>query len=275
MLLLILGFRFYFYRHFVASGMGEFHRSNFHFAILLITIGLISSAGYLVNDIFDVETDKINKPNKKLPYSSDTRWIIYSFMNILAVIFTFLLSDNLTLKIILIGTIVLLYLYSSIFQKRILIGNFIVAFLSGTLPFTYLFFEGLSVDSDYNLVKISLIIFYAILAFSITLLREIVKDKEDEKGDQLAEYKTLANSISERSFKIVTNLYIVISIALVNLLINYLKLEIYQGNKIYFWVACSFLFISSLYYIFKSNYKKTSLILKLTLFLGVLFLYIL
>ncbi|MDO9262141.1 MAG: prenyltransferase, partial [Flavobacteriaceae bacterium] len=37
---------------------------NFRFFILLISTVLISAAGYLINDIHDIETDRINKPNK-------------------------------------------------------------------------------------------------------------------------------------------------------------------------------------------------------------------
>lgn len=275
MLGLLVGFRIYFYKHYVAEGLEAFARTNFDFTLLLLTIGIISSAGYLVNDIFDVETDKVNKPTKKLPYNKATLWVIYSSMNIFAVILTFIVSDNIAIKAILLGTIIALYLYSFIFQKLILIGNFIIAFLSGLLPFVYLFFEGISINTDYDRAKIGIVIFYSIIAFSITLLREVIKDKQDEKGDQLAGYRTLSNSISLFSFNLVTVLYLVVSSILTVFFILGTKLHVFHQDKMYFWLICYAIYISSSYFILKGNYKRGSLVLKLTLFIGILFLYLL
>lgn len=275
MLLLLVGFRVYFYKHFISEGLAYFTRSNFEFSILLLVVGIISNAGYLVNDILDVEADKINKPNKKLPYSKNTLWIIYSFMNIFSAILIVLFLENSFIKAILFATIILLYLYSLVFQKIILIGNFTIAFLSGILPFVYLVFEGLDRDDNCNLAMTSVVLFYAVIAFLITFLREVVKDKEDEKGDELVGCKTFSNTVSEVFFKIITTSYLVVSLVLIHLFIKDMNVGVYSGSNKYFWIICSLFYLSSAYYLLKSNYKTTSTILKTTLFIGVLFLFLL
>ena len=40
--------------------------SNFNFSILVFTTLIIAAAGYIMNDIYDIEADIINKPNKVL-----------------------------------------------------------------------------------------------------------------------------------------------------------------------------------------------------------------
>ncbi len=223
MLLLLAGLRFYFWKHFVKLEVYSFERSSTDFLYLLLTIGLISVGGYLVNDLFDIEVDKVNKPEKKLPFSKPVLWLIYIGVNVLAIIIVLLISENSLTEIILLGTIILLFLYSFAFQKLPLIGNILVAVLAGVLPVLYLVFDSITVDfsnavmlSDYgvnlNLQLTSVIFLYFSIGFGITLLREFVKDIEDLKGDKLSNYKTLPVLASIRMSKILFYIFSVLFI---------------------------------------------------------------
>ncbi len=266
MLGLLFGLKKYFQLHF---DLDYFIRNDFDFYLLLITVGLISSGGYLVNDIFDVETDKVNKPEKQLPYSSNTRWIIYLMLNVFAATLTFYIAQNVVTIFILLGTIILLFFYSFIFQKVILIGNLIVAFLASILPFLFLVFY----IEQPNKSMLSIIYFYSIMAFIVTLLREIVKDKEDEEGDEKTGYKTLAVLSNDLFLKYITISYLVISSVLFLFLIYIFNFGVLLESQNYFWIICALVYWSSLIFILQSKYNKVSSALKLTLFLGVLFLY--
>ena len=82
MLLLLVGLKVFNYHSFVQGGNYVFLRSTTAFIFFLMTVGLISIAGYLVNDIVDVEVDKINRPNKRLAFSKNILWGIYIFLNV-------------------------------------------------------------------------------------------------------------------------------------------------------------------------------------------------
>lgn len=151
--------------------------SEINFNLLLfasISASLIAAAGNVINDIYDVETDKISHPNRPLPsnkLSIPQAKILYICLNLIALIILF--SSSFSLAIVGITVITLLLLYASSLKKLFLLGNLIVAFLTG-LTFV---FAGIAVGN----VSDSFI--PAGFAFLINLIREIIKDTEDMDGD--------------------------------------------------------------------------------------------
>jgi 4-hydroxybenzoate polyprenyltransferase len=157
--------------------------NSIHFTIIALAILLISAAGYIINDIFDVEIDLLNKPSSVIidnKISKKKGFIFYLLFNIIALIVGFYL--NLLLGAIFFTVIALLWWYSFYFKQTILVGNLLIAIFSAApiLVLSYYY-------RHYN----QTIYFYSFFAFAITLLREMVKDIEDMEGDKANNCKTL------------------------------------------------------------------------------------
>lgn len=157
--------------------------SNFDFALISFSILLITAAGYIINDIYDIQIDKINKPEKviieKLINIKSAKFIYFIF-NFLAILIGFSLQFN--LGVFYIFSIFILWFYSYKLKKIALFGNIIVSIYT-FLPILIL--------NYYFQNKNFLIDFYCIFAFFLSLLREIVKDLEDIEGDKAINCKTL------------------------------------------------------------------------------------
>ncbi len=149
---------------------------NIKLFIASISAALITAAGNVVNDIFDIRVDRINKPYKPLAQGRiDVRiaqlYTITLFVlgNILAV---FLTIYNVILALL---NSFLLVLYSYKIKKfGHLLKNLTISYLVAS---TFLY-GGLL---GYNL---NATILLSLLAFFSNTAREIVKDVEDIKGDE-------------------------------------------------------------------------------------------
>jgi len=142
--------------------------------IASVSASLITAAGNVINDIYDIELDKISHPKRPLPLnkvSISQAKTIYIILNLLALILLFISSVYLTLIGVL--AIALLFFYSSFLKKIFLLSNIVIAFLTGL---TFIF-----AGEAVNNVMSSFI--PAGFAFLINLIREIVKDTEDLEGD--------------------------------------------------------------------------------------------
>jgi 4-hydroxybenzoate polyprenyltransferase len=154
------------------------------FLLLCACVVLTAAAGYIINDYHDINIDLINKPNKVvIGKIISRRWamLLHFIFNGFAIISGFYLSVYIGLLVA--ACIVLLWLYSVHFKKQFLSGNLLVgtlsAFVIAILP---LFNQQIS---SY------LVWVYALFAFGINLIREIIKDAEDVRGDSKFNCKTL------------------------------------------------------------------------------------
>ncbi len=172
--------------------------------LFIIDTVLIAAAGYVVNDIYDQEADKLNKPKKQFIKEDglDVRagWIYYWSLVILGFIVAYFIADQIEkihLLVIYPISTMLLFLYSRSFKKMPLIGNVVVAVFCAFVPGIILYAEW-SFLSDLKLTDITgynecvgLFTAYIVFAFLSTMVREIVKDIEDIEGDKAVGYKTL------------------------------------------------------------------------------------
>ncbi|WP_088124863.1 geranylgeranylglycerol-phosphate geranylgeranyltransferase [Roseivirga misakiensis] len=157
--------------------------TNKGFFLLVSSTVMITGAGYLINDYYDVKIDLVNKPGRVIVGKNlKRRWVIvgHTFLNLASIAIGFYLS--ITIGIINFMAAFLLWLYSNRLKRHPFIGNFVVAVLTGTTLFLV---------SEYYGEKQYLILCYAIFAGFITLIREIIKDLEDMKGDERYGCKTL------------------------------------------------------------------------------------
>lgn len=172
---------------------------------IMVTI-LIAAGGNVINDIFDVELDLINKPDKTYignRISRKAAWILYSFLTVSGAIITVYLgfvAEKQTLIWIYPLTVILLYFYSSHLKYTFLLGNITVAFFTAFVIWILLLSHDALLHQTYH-PAVKLLIAFGSFSFLANLMREIVKDLEDKEGDLQAGAKTLGVSMSLKNVK--------------------------------------------------------------------------
>ena len=143
---------------------------------------LVCAAGNVVNDLVDVETDRVNHPDRVLVRNALSRKyaiVLACILNITAVLVAY--TVNLYVMLIALSAIGLLFL-SNLWAKKILIlGNLIIALLTGM---TFIA-GGAAVDIN-NVWTFPGPLIPAIFALLFHFVREIIKDIQDIEGDQRA-----------------------------------------------------------------------------------------
>jgi 4-hydroxybenzoate polyprenyltransferase len=259
--------------------------NDWQYALLVIATVLIAAAGYVINDIFDQDTDEINKPEKIIigKYISETKaYNIYVTLNIIGVAIAFYLSNAVekpSLAGVFIGVAALLYLYASSLKQSLLAGNIIVAVVVAVSVLIVGIFDLYPVLNSENRINMGtqflVLMDYAMFCFIITLFREIIKDAEDIKGDNDLGMRTMPIVFGiPKTTKIVFGASIIF--------IAYLLLYAYQNYftyNLYWSAAYTFLTIIApmIYFAIqlwaaktKEDFSHLSKILKLVLFFGVL-----
>jgi 4-hydroxybenzoate polyprenyltransferase len=150
---------------------------------VVLAVLFVAAAGYVVNDIFDIEEDIINKPEKRIiakHISLRSGHIFYFILLAFSMLCGFM--TGLTMGFLCVVINLLLYFYASDLKGSNLWGNLLVSFMNGMVVFT----------AGWGVYKIADGFFaeYALMAFLITLAREIVKDIEDIEGDKTRDYET-------------------------------------------------------------------------------------
>lgn len=156
----------------IICNIGELELLNIIFAS--IAGAFVGSAGNIINDVFDIEIDKINRPERPLPSKKIDKkeaMIIFYLLNILALILSS--QINLMSFVIVVVSEICIFFYSYSIKKIPLLGNFTVSFFTG-LAFV---FGGTAVNNFSNSIIPS------VFAFLVNFIREIVKDIQDIEGD--------------------------------------------------------------------------------------------
>lgn len=156
---------------------------DLRFFLLATATGLIAAAGYIINDYYDIKIDLVNKPERVVIGKGITRryaLMLHTVLSLLGIAIGFLLDWR--IGIINFASAFLLWWYSNDLKRQPLIGNVVVALLTAM--------GIIIVDALYQTGN-SLIFIYASFAFFMTLIREIIKDMEDLKGDDTFGCRTL------------------------------------------------------------------------------------
>jgi len=167
-----------------------------HIKIWLLTIAVVftAAAGYVINDYYDIKIDYVNKPKRVVVgriIARRTAIILHTVLNFIAVVLAILVSWKVCLSVFL--SSVLLWYYANSLKRKPLTGNLAVAFLAG---FSVYIIGLLREDESVA------IILFSVFAFTISLIREIIKDMEDMKGDLAHDCKTLPIIIGEQKTKV-------------------------------------------------------------------------
>ena len=183
----------------------DFRLGWFDFLILVISTCLITAAGYVINDYFDIRADLINRGTIIVGNTITRRMAMmyHNVFNLLGVIGGIYVSARIGyvwLGIFFILISGLLYFYSATYKRQFLIGNIIVALLVAMVPMLVVVYDAAPVYVYYSQASSGFpgvaILFwwvggFALFAFLTTLIREIIKDMEDCDGDRETGRKTL------------------------------------------------------------------------------------
>ncbi len=259
--------------------------ANWQFCLLILSTLCIAAGGYIINDIFDQETDEINNPETRIigvSISESFAYNLYVGFTIIGVCIGFYLANVIerpSFATVFIVLASLLYFYATSLKQTLLIGNIVVAFaLSFSIIIIALFDMFPSIDPENKprmAVLFGIMLDYAIFAFMINFLREIVKDLEDELGDKSQSMNTLPIVLGTTK---TSKLLAILSIIPVVLVSNYVYVYFFKNNLLTCTLFGMFTIIAPLIYFAskiwfatsKQDFKHLSLILKIILFFGII-----
>jgi len=180
--LAIIAFAQYFTAYFLFQQRLLVFTDFWLFLIVAATV-MIAAAGYIINDYYDIKIDLINKPDRVVIGKTITRRYAIFFHTVISVTGVGMgLLINWKVGAVNFVSVFLLWLYSNNLKRQPLIGNFVVSILTGLSIFLLSFLY-----EQY----LPLVMTYSLFAFFMTLIREVVKDMEDMKGDTTFGCKTL------------------------------------------------------------------------------------
>ena len=255
----------------------------FGFSLLVLATICLAAAGYIINDIYDIDTDSVNKPDKVIvgkTISEKTANTLFICFNVIGVAIGFYLSHLVgksgffSLFIIISA---LLYVYASYLKQVLLIGNIVVSLLVSLSIIIVGLFELLPVITPQNqetqMTFFKIILDYAIFAFIINFIREIVKDIEDIDGDYKAGMNTLPIAVGrERASKIVFILLLTPLFAVVYYVVTNLYKQLFLVGYFLLFVIAPLIYIIIKSYTAetKKEYHFISNMLKLVMLFGLL-----
>ncbi|MFT3823734.1 MAG: geranylgeranylglycerol-phosphate geranylgeranyltransferase [Chitinophagaceae bacterium] len=257
------------------------------FSLLILSSVLIAAGGYIINDYFDVNIDKVNKPGKLviervIHRRSAILWHIgLSLTGILLSAVVAWKMKVIWLVFANTGCVLALWFYSTTFKRQLLTGNIIISLLTAWTVMVVGFITHYTVVTTtdlYNGVQASRLMrftfLYAGFAFIISLIREVLKDIEDMQGDARYGCRTMPIVWGVNVSKVFAATWlIVLSAAL-------LIVEAYILPFGWWWAAayCLFFVIIPLFFIFRkltnastaADYHRLSTWVKLVMLTGIL-----
>lgn len=168
--------------------------------LLLVTATLcIGAGGYVINDVLDIEIDRINKPGKqvigtKISEATGNRYHTYlTGTGVAAGIAFSYMAGNVYLSVLFVIIPTALYYYSYKYKYLPAAGNIVVALLAALVVMIYWLFEfyhlkskpELFIDASRSFLQLNrFVLAFAFFAFMTTLIREMIKDAQDIEGDR-------------------------------------------------------------------------------------------
>jgi 4-hydroxybenzoate polyprenyltransferase len=215
--------------------------SEFNFALLVFSTVLITAAGYVINDYFDLRIDRINKPDKIILGKKISRrkailiHTVFSFIGIVLGFYVAYSVGNIKLGFINAVITVLLWFYSAKYKQKFLIGNVIVSVLSAfviLIVWLFEFFALIKSGTMFFTANRDIFVYvmaYATFAFLISLIREIIKDIEDIKGDSITGCRTIPIVLGIQKTKLFINILAGVCVVfLIYILVELFDLELFR-----------------------------------------------
>lgn len=251
------------------------------FALLILSTVCIAAGGYIINDIYDVDTDAINKPNKVIignKISENRAYNLYFALTITGVLLGFYLSHTVN-KPPFFGLFVLiaalLYIYAIYLKQIAVAGNIIVSILVSFSIIIVGIFELIPAitlsNQSIQSTMFEVLTDYAMFAFLINFVREIVKDIIDVDGDYKQGMQTLPIILGKaRTGKIAFTLTVITILVIIYYISAYLFMH-YEAIVYFLIAVVGPLIYTAIKLIMAENtpqYKHVSFILKAIMVTG-------
>ena len=260
--------------------------------VILATV-LIAAGGYVINDYFDVKIDRINRPDELIVTRTISKpaamrlSIALSAAGIVCGLVIAILLRSWTLGILFIIIPGLLWFYSSSYKRLFMVGNLIIALLAGMTPMVVAMTNVAQLQLrfapilPYTTLTHDLYAWlggFALFAFLLTWMREIVKDMQDQMGDRELECHSMPVVWGDTWTKVFVTMLILITLAVIaHLWYHVLPFPIgwnsLSTRYIVLGIITPLLGALGLLWAAKipSDYKNCQLLIKFTMFLGMLY----
>ena len=260
--------------------------------VILATV-LIAAGGYVINDYFDVKIDRINRPDELIVTRTISKpaamrlSITLSAAGIVCGLVIAILLRSWTLGILFIIIPGLLWFYSSSYKRLFMVGNLIIALLAGMTPMLVAMTNVAQLQLrfapilPYTTLTHDLYAWlggFALFAFLLTWMREIVKDMQDQMGDRELECHSMPVVWGDTWTKVFVTMLILITLAVIgHLWYHVLPFPIgwnsLSTRYIVLGIITPLLGALGLLWAAKipSDYKNCQLLIKFTMFIGMLY----
>ncbi len=164
--------------------LGQSAQPGFEIALLVLAGMAATAFGNVINDLFDIPTDRLSHPDRPLPRGDISPRDALVFAIVLVI--TGLLSALVVSPSHFVGAMlpmVFLLLYAAWFKATPLMGNLLVSVL---VAYPIIF-------GAMNTPLMHRVYLPALLALLLNLCREIAKDIQDQKGDRAQKLTTSAS----------------------------------------------------------------------------------
>ncbi|HEY4800054.1 MAG TPA: geranylgeranylglycerol-phosphate geranylgeranyltransferase [Bacteroidia bacterium] len=279
----------------------QLQMSEWEFALLALATLLISAAGYIINDYFDVRIDNINKPGQLVIDKGVKRRVAmaaHAVMSILGVAIGVFISWKshilLSGSTLFVLSVIGLWYYSTSFKYQFLSGNILVSLLTAMAPFMVALFEVPRMITTYNeqlvaqnskfgFTSATTILLwtgaYGLFALLLSLIREIIKDMEDAEGDSEYGCRTIPIVLGTKKAKWVAAFLILAAIPGCAFAQYFLHEQLQEKySTLYFSLLIQLPLIYILYRTLRARQKKdfhfASIMVKMVMLSGICFLFL-
>ena len=265
------------------------------YTLLLIVCAtvLIAAGGYVVNDYFDVKIDRINRPDQLIVTRTVSResavrlsmWL--SGTGVVCGLASAALLKSTTIAILFVFVPGLLWFYSSSYKRLFMIGNLTIALLAGLTPMMVAFANIAQLRLRYELILpyttlehdlYAWLGGFALFAFLLTWIREIIKDMQDQQGDRELECHSMPVVWGEKWTKVFVTALIVLTLAIIGHLWWHVLPFPHTWMSLstrYIVLGITIPLLGALWLLWAakipSDYKTCQQVVKLTMFLGMMY----
>lgn len=259
-----------------------------YIAMLIGASVCVAAGGYIINDYFDIKIDRINRADRLIvtqTVSKDQAIWAYRIITGVGILLGLLCSwlvRSWSMAVIYIFVPGLLWFYSSAYKRQFLLGNIIVALASALPPLLVALANVGWLNKHFAMIMPYLTftkdIFYwmsgfALFAFLLSWIREIIKDLQDQAGDRELECHTLPIVLGELWTKIILTILILGTIGLLSYFTYVLNNVVAYTLTAYSILVVLMILELCLVWAAKipSDYRRAQLFMKLIMLLGVLY----
>lgn len=261
--------------------------------LLTLAVVLIAAGGYVINDYFDVKIDRINRPDEVIVTRTISKpaamrlSLSLSGVGIACGIALAVLLHSFTLGVLFLVVPGLLWFYSSSYKRLFLIGNLTIALLAALTPMMVALVNMALLKSryadilPYTTLGHDLYIWlggFALFAFLLTWIREIIKDMQDQMGDRELECHSMPVVWGEKWTKVFVTVLIVATAAIIGHIWYHIlpfPTDIHSLSTRYIALGIMIPLLSSIWLLWAakipSEYKTCQQVIKLTMLLGMLY----